>query len=273
VIPPAPPPERFVALPNVGRMWIRDSGPVSKAAGTVLLLHGWGGTSDLNWGHAYGPLVAAGYRVVAVDHRGHGHGLRPRQPFRLEDCADDAAAVIGLVASGPMLVVGHSMGAAIAMELARRHPDRVSGLVLMAAALRWPSLHRLPVGALQALASAAPGLAFSLGARPLQGSDPERNRWIRTQVAMGSIAQLAEAVRELRRFDARPWAASIGVPAAVLLTEGDRLAPPGLQRELAEVLGARTWPLEMRHGGPVSQPADFPEVLVRAVLRLSEERL
>jgi len=39
--------------------------------GAVLLLHGWGGTSDLNWGHAYTPLIAAGYRVIALDHRGH----------------------------------------------------------------------------------------------------------------------------------------------------------------------------------------------------------
>jgi len=46
-------------------LWIRDSGQRSGTRRTVLLLHGWGGTSDLNWGHVYKPLMAAGFRVVA----------------------------------------------------------------------------------------------------------------------------------------------------------------------------------------------------------------
>jgi pimeloyl-ACP methyl ester carboxylesterase len=251
-------------------MWIRDSRPAATAQETVLLLHGWGGTSDLNWGHAYAPLTGAGYRVIALDHRGHGHGLRPAVPFRLADCADDAATVLALLEAGPAFAVGHSMGAVIALELARRHPESVRGLALMAAALRWPSLRRLPIGPLEAIASLAPGPAFWFGSRSLLGPDPVRNRWIRAQVRLGSIPQLADALRELRRFDGRPWAAGISAPASVLMTPDDPLAPAHLQQELAETLvGARTWSLEMRHSGPVSAPADFPAQLVKALQGLS----
>ena len=94
------------------------------------MLHGWVGSADLNFGGLYEDVVAAGYRLVAIDHRGHGRGPRPLVPFRLVDCAADAAAVIRTLELGPVIVYGYSMGGAIAQLVARDHPDVVSGLVL-----------------------------------------------------------------------------------------------------------------------------------------------
>ena len=51
-------------------------------------------------------------------------------PFRLADCAADAAAVLRELGVAPAVVVGYSMGGAIAQLVARDHPDVVSGLVL-----------------------------------------------------------------------------------------------------------------------------------------------
>src|SRR5438132_1396346 len=70
------PPAGIVLVPGRGEMFVRDSGPDSAVKGTVLLLHGWMFPADLNWISCYGPLREAGYRVLAVDHRGHGRGLR-----------------------------------------------------------------------------------------------------------------------------------------------------------------------------------------------------
>ena len=67
-------------MPGRGEFFLRDT-DLTAAAGddrpVVVLLHGWLVTADLNWHAAYAPLHEAGYRVLALDHRGHGRGLRP----------------------------------------------------------------------------------------------------------------------------------------------------------------------------------------------------
>ena len=89
--PPVLPPGAAMELPGRGTTYVRRlEGPPD--APTVLLLHGWTASADLNWFTCYAPL-AEHYRVIALDHRGHGRGIRSRKTFRLEDCADDAVAV------------------------------------------------------------------------------------------------------------------------------------------------------------------------------------
>ena len=84
---PTLPPGRPVHLPGRGDTFVRESsGPVG--APTVVLLHGWTATADLNWHHSFETL-ARHYRVIAVDHRGHGRGLRTDGAFSLTECADD----------------------------------------------------------------------------------------------------------------------------------------------------------------------------------------
>src|SRR5688572_14410988 len=77
VVPPAPPETlpagRLVQVPGRGEFFLRDSGGDGPP---VLLLHGWMFNADLNWMFSYEPLRQAGYRVLAIDHRGHGRGLR-----------------------------------------------------------------------------------------------------------------------------------------------------------------------------------------------------
>ena len=71
------------------------------------------------------------WTLVRFDLRGHG-ASPARRPGRLENYADDIAAVIGAAgAHGPIVVVGHSLGAAAALVLARRFPHIVNGLILM----------------------------------------------------------------------------------------------------------------------------------------------
>src|SRR5205085_6777031 len=82
------PPGRHVELPGRGTTFVRElDGP--PGAPVLLLLHGWTASSDLNWFGAYDALGHA-HRVIALDHRGHGRGIRSARWFRLEDCADDA---------------------------------------------------------------------------------------------------------------------------------------------------------------------------------------
>jgi 3-oxoadipate enol-lactonase len=126
-------PQGRVISPARGvRTWTwQTQGPPQAPA--VLLLHGWMATAALNW---YGSLEFLGrsFRAVAPDLRGHGREGCGAPPFTVEGCADDLAALIDELSISPAIVVGYSMGGAIAQVLARRHREVVQGLVLCATA-------------------------------------------------------------------------------------------------------------------------------------------
>src|SRR5438034_1882741 len=78
-IPPPLPAGRAVTVPGRGEVFCRQTeGPAG--AVPVLLLHGWTASADLNWFMAY-QAVAGQHPVVALDHRGHGRGIRSEQTF------------------------------------------------------------------------------------------------------------------------------------------------------------------------------------------------
>ena len=121
--PPAPAAGLLVTFPGRGEVFAGTPAAADRSRRPpVLLLHGWTVSADLNFFAVYDEL-ATRHRVIALDHRGHGRGLRPQTPFSLEDCADDAAALLAELGLGPVIVVGFSMGGAIAMLLHHRHPD------------------------------------------------------------------------------------------------------------------------------------------------------
>ena len=74
---------------------------------------------------------------MALDQRGHGRGIRSLRPFRLQDCADDVIALADVLDVDRVIPVGYSMGGPVALLAARRHPDRVPGIVLCATSARF----------------------------------------------------------------------------------------------------------------------------------------
>jgi 3-oxoadipate enol-lactonase len=242
------PPARTLIVPGRGELFLRDTegnGP------TVMLLHGWMADADLNWCGAYGDLAAAGYRVLAIDHRGHGRGLRALTPFRLADCAGDAAAVIKQLGVAPALVVGYSMGGAIAQLVVRDYPEVVAGLVLSGTAQHWqdPRTRRAfkALGALGLALSIAPRATWSAGFRRAGLRDSPEAAWALSEVIRHSATDIVEAGRELGRFDSRPWLRPLPIPAAVVLTTRDELVAPGKQLRLAAALQAPVFEAPITH--------------------------
>jgi 3-oxoadipate enol-lactonase len=263
--PPVPPielpPARTLIAPDRGELFLRDTGG---GGPTVMLLHGWMADADLNWCGAYGDLAAAGYRVLAIDHRGHGRGLRPLKDFRLADCAADAAAALRQLNALPALVVGYSMGGAIAQLMARDHPETVAGLVLSGTAQHWqdPRTRRAfkALGALGLALSIAPRATWTAGFRRAGLRDSPETAWALAEMMRHSARDIVEAGRELGRFDSRPWLRPLPVPTAVVLTTRDELVPPGKQRRLAQALQAPIFEapishLEITTNGQVYNPA------------------
>jgi 3-oxoadipate enol-lactonase len=260
------PPARTLRVPGHGELFLRDTGGDGPV---VMLLHGWMASADLNWCGAYGDLIDAGYRVIAIDHRGHGRGLRPLAPFRLEDCAGDAAAALRQLDLAPALIVGYSMGGAIAQLIARDHPDVASGIILSGTAQHWqdPQTRRTwrAMGILGLLLSIAPRQFWSWGFRRVRMPQNERTVWVQTELMRNSARDMAEAGRELGRFDSRPWLSGVTVPIAVLITTRDEAVPPPKQRELAAAAGGPVLESAIRHLEIVTHADAYNPALLEAL--------
>jgi pimeloyl-ACP methyl ester carboxylesterase len=109
---------------------VRDAGP---ADGTpVVLLHGF--PQDSRSWEAVSPLLhARGYRTIAPDQRGYSPGARPRQrrAYRASELTEDIVELIETAGLGPVHLVGHDWGAAVAWGLAAQRPDLLRSLIAL----------------------------------------------------------------------------------------------------------------------------------------------
>lgn len=111
----------------------------------VVFIHGFG-ASIYGWRYQLPPTVTAGYRVVAFDNRGFGFSDKPAHGYTNAAYAHLVVSLLDSLGIASAVLVGHSMGGAIAAEVALTYPDRVRGLVLIDAAgygVRWPGVLKL----------------------------------------------------------------------------------------------------------------------------------
>jgi 3-oxoadipate enol-lactonase len=260
------PPARTLIVPDRGELFLRDSGGDGPP---VMLLHGWMASADLNWCGAYRDLAGAGYRVLAIDHRGHGRGLRQLGDFRLADCAGDATAALRELGLASALVVGYSMGGAIAQLMVRDHPEAVAGLVLSGTAQHWqdPRTRRAfkALGVLGLMLSVAPRATWTAVFRRVGLGDSPETAWALSEMMRHSARDIAEAGRELGRFDSRPWLRPLPIPAAVVLTTRDELVAPRKQRALAAALQAPVFEAPISHLEITTSGERYNPALLRAL--------
>lgn len=272
------PPTRAVELPGRGTTRVVDL-PGPAGAPTVVLHHALGTTAPL----AYYPVLdalAQHYRVVAHDQRWHGLGIRsPR--FRLEDCADDTAALLDVLGVDRAHVVGYSMGGAVAQLVWRRHPERVASLVLGGTAstfragvherLFFPAVTAVVQGRLPGVGRAglrACRAAVARHVHPEATVDPAQPpaSWGTAELRRTSAFAVAAALEALGRFDTRGWVGEIDVPTAVIAMTKDHTVPVARQRQLAAAIpGARLLEVEAGHGGLVLAADRFRPALLAAL--------
>ena len=126
--PALPKAERSGLAPVNGiKIWYAVFG----AGAPVILLHG--GLANANyWGHQV-PALAKRYRVIVMDSRGHGRSTRNAEPYGYDLMADDVVGLMDFLKVHKAAIVGWSDGAILGLDIALRHPDRLTKLFSFAA--------------------------------------------------------------------------------------------------------------------------------------------
>lgn len=195
----------------------------------ILLIHGFASNKSVNW---IGPgwvktLGDAGYRVLALDNRGHGESDKPhdRDAYWPELMAADALALLSHLDIDTAHVMGYSMGARISAFLSLAAPERARSVVLGG----------LGIGMVEGLGGWE-GIAEALRAPSLEDVTGQRPRIFRAfadQTGSDRLA-LAACIETSRKKMTPEQAGAITAPALIAVGTKDDIA--GSPRELANLM-------------------------------------
>ena len=243
----------------------------------LLLLHGWTASADLNWFAVYSTL-AEHFRIIAMDHRGHGRGIRTFAPFRLADCADDAACLLNELGISKAIPVGYSMGGPVALLMWRRHRDMVNGLMLCATAgsfshSRGERMAFLGLTGLGALARFTPSSArvFLTERLFLRRKTGKWGPWAISQVELHDWRMVLEAGHAIGAFTSLEWLKEIDVPTSHIITLRDPVIP--VKRQLALFSGitnAHAVRIDAEHDAIVAQAPQMAQMIINGVHSIIE---
>jgi pimeloyl-ACP methyl ester carboxylesterase len=288
-----PPIGKMVEVPHA-RLHVVDKGQVHAGGRAILMVHGLAGQLH-HFNYALVDEFARETRVVAVDRPGSGYSTRePGHLVALQEQADAIAALIDKLGLGKPLVVGHSLGGAVSLTLALRHPDKVAALALLAPLTHTPeevpAAFRgldIPLEGLQRFVTHTVAVPIGtlqrdrimrqvFGPEPVPGDYDHRaggvlslrpSHLLAAAEDMRSLVtrmpQVQAAYRQLNEREPR-------VPIHILYGRGDRILNPKFQGEsfVAAVPHARLTLIEGGHMLPVTQPARCA-AFIREVLAAS----
>lgn len=212
----------------------------------VVLIHGLA-ASLYSWRYAIVPLEQAGFRVIAFDNRGFGFSDKPAHGYANATYVGLLFGLLDSLGVTEAVLVGHSMGGAIAAEAALTRPERARGLVLVDAAgmgVRWPFMLRVarwPI--VGALFDGLRGRGATARILKVLYADPSR---VTSQDVDQYYAPLAEpgfgrglrgVLREFRFDGLRGRLGRIQTPTLVMWGAQDRLIPATVGQAMVSGLG------------------------------------
>ncbi|WP_438486241.1 alpha/beta fold hydrolase [Streptomyces sp. S186] len=207
----------------------------------VLLAHGATGSVRSNYSTLIPALTATGHRVVAPDYPGSGQTPCANGPLELDALADAMVAEADAAGLETFTVIGFSMGTAVSVRAAARHPERVRGLVLTAGLAKADARTHVWVDLWLRLLDRGDYQGFAQ-ARALSGLSPEHF----TALPPAELAAVldpdptlppagsAEQVALVKALDTTADLPGIAVPTLVVATSRDALLHPDHSRYLAD---------------------------------------
>lgn len=242
---------------------VHDTGP---SDGPVLLLLHSLGSSAAVWAPILPALVAAGFRTVCPDMRGHGGTPALPGPYTIDALAGDALAVLDQLGLDRVSVIGLSIGGLIAQQLAVAAPDRVAALALIDTALAIPpaALWRERAAAVRAKGMAA--IVDSVLARWLTAAAPAHaTESLRAMVLATDPEGYAGCCEAIGAADLHEQSAGLRLPTVVIVGAKDPATPVASAEKLRDAIaGAR---LEVIAGASHVPTAEQPAAVAGALLR------
>ncbi|XPP27367.1 MAG: alpha/beta fold hydrolase [Leucobacter sp.] len=241
--------------------------PVGPEGRPLLVLGHSLGTGTLLWESTV-PALAAEYRVTLLTLPGHEEAPVPSEPFTLAELADAVAEAAGDLGGGRFFYAGVSIGGALGLELALRHPDRLIGAVIIAsgAELGGPEHWRARA---ELVRQQSPAVLIAPSAKTWFAPDSIANEPVITgrilrvlqNTSPEGYARCAEA---LASYDLRARLGEISVPLLAVWGEFDTVAPEERQDEIvAGAQRARKLRIDgAAHQPPAEQPAATAEALL-----------
>ena len=219
--------------------------PDGEARASVVLLHGLAEHCG-RYPELVARLVARGLAVYALDHRGHGRSVGPRANIgRFDWLVADAAGRLRAARAAhpgrPAILLGHSMGGAIALATALANPDLADGLVMSAAALGTdPDVPRVRFALARLLSVVAPSAGVLTLPSSALSRDPEVGRRYdrdplvhRGAVPARSVVELLGAMSHLRAAAPR-----LAMPVLAMHGTDDALVPLRFVEPVYQRLGS-----------------------------------
>ncbi|WP_143827949.1 alpha/beta fold hydrolase [Anaeromyxobacter sp. Fw109-5] len=253
------------------------------AGGPAVVLCDGIGCAGYVW-RALEPLLARERRVLHWNYRAHGRSAAPSDPERMtvDDCVSDLLAVLEAAGEERAVLAGHSMGVQVALELQRRHPDRVAGLLLLCGApghlldtfhdssvlryafpwakqlvLRYPDLARLAFRTVVPTDFALSyAMTFEVDGARVRRADLERYLEDLSEVDPALFVRLLASAED---HDTRPHLPHVTAPTLVVAGERDSFTPLRLSEAIHHAIPGSE--LLVVPGGTHVAPLEDPELV------------
>ena len=237
---------------------------------TVLLIPGLGGRISF-WRELW-PRLISGYRALSFDRPGSGGSAAPNTVVAVEDLARIAVALCDELSISRAIVVGHSMGGAVAQAMAIDHPDRVQALVLSSTWAR-PDAYfekafaqRRDILVLGGPAAYARAQTLAVLAPAWIAANPEATEAFERDAENGcrDPDAILGRIDALLAFDRSDEVAKIAVPVLAVYCRDDQVVPAYMSIDLAaRIAGARTTELTAGgHFAPLVTADDYADVVL-----------